>query len=299
MDASNPSGSVSILHVPGPQCDGQRDRSGAAAGVIAHAEALRTAGAPAPDLVVVSGNLTKSANPSGMEEALRFLTELRDDLAPSPERLVVIPGRGDVSRQKCRAHFALCEDEEVQPHEPYFPKLERFAQIFADLYGDVDGAGFDEHEPWTMFGFDELNLVIAGFNSTWSMTHRPEDDGGSLGTRQMAAFARQLGEASESGRLCLGAMNHAPVTARTRLRLHYTMLQDTRRFEQQVGSRLHLLLHGAGADGRDSDESLYTLDEGLLASAALDETPELVTVTDTEVRVWTRPGTAAQRRTHD
>jgi WD40 repeat protein/Cdc6-like AAA superfamily ATPase len=291
--------SVSILHVPGPQCDGHGDGS-AVAGVVAQAEAFRAAGAPEVDLVVVSGNLTKTATPSSMEEALRFLLELREELALPPHRLIVVPGRGDVSLSKCRAHFALCEDEELPPREPYFPKLERYAQIFADLYAGVDGIRFQEDEPWSTFDVDELNLTVAGLNSTWSMTHRPEDDGGSLGQRQLATFARQLGVAAARGRLRIGVMHHAPVTATTRLRLHRGMLHDTADFDNRLAPRLHLLLHGPGEGGRDAAQPLSDLDSGLLcAPVSPAGTAELLRVSTAEVAVWTRPGPPTVRRGHD
>ena len=170
---------VALLHVAGPRfgrgladpdepiiARDLQDR------IQAEVTQLTDVGVPAPDLLVVSGDVTESGRPRQLDEARAFLTGLRVTLGLDPSRVVIVPGGRDVSRSACEAYFHACEARERTPVEPYFPKLELWAELFADLYDGLDGPVFDDAQPWTLFAVPDLRVAIAALNSTTAMTHR-------------------------------------------------------------------------------------------------------------------------------
>jgi WD40 repeat protein len=171
---------------------------------------LMNDGVPRPDLLVVAGNLTESGSPREFSDALSFLTGLRVLLGLEPHRLVVVPGPRDVTMAACRAYFATCEADDVDPQPPYWPKWRHYARLFDELYQGLDDRIFDSEQPWTLFGVPDLRVVVAGLNSTVAVTHREEDRYGFLGEAQAAWFAQRLRHYQQSGWLRLGAMAHAP-----------------------------------------------------------------------------------------
>ncbi|MGQ0574635.1 MAG: pentapeptide repeat-containing protein [Pseudonocardia sp.] len=245
---------VTLLHVAGPRFgaagpggspdpDELRDR------VAARVDALSAGGRAArPDLIVVSGDLMSSGKPTQMRMAETFLTGLRVLLELPPDRLVVVPGPGDVSPELCRAYIDSCLAEERVPQRPYFDKLRYYAELFGRLYGDLPDPPFVGAHPWTLFALPDLRLVVAGLNSTMAVSHRPEDDHGLLGEAQASYFARRLRPYEELGWFRLGVVRHDPVPARGRPPGPST-LRDADVLADVLGGRLNLLLHGPGTGG--------------------------------------------------
>ncbi|RJQ67104.1 TIR domain-containing protein [Pseudonocardiaceae bacterium YIM PH 21723] len=247
---------LSVLHVPGPRFGrgladprDPMDAAGLQARIWANVTELIDRGAPAPELLVVTGDLTESARPREIEQALAFLTGLRVLLGLEPDRVVVVPGNHDVSKAACLAYFAGCESRDRQPQPPYFPKLEHFADLFAEVYQGLDTLTFDVAQPWTLFAVPELRVVFAGLNSTMAATHRPEDDYGLIGENQAAWFAERLRQFETAGWLRIGVVRHDPLPGHTTASADPLLLRDVGSLERLVGKRLNLLLHGPGPGG--------------------------------------------------
>ncbi|MGH3700876.1 MAG: TIR domain-containing protein [Pseudonocardiaceae bacterium] len=242
--------SISLLHVPGPRFGrglpeplAPRDLQSR---IWANVTQLTDAGAPAPDLILVTGDLMQSGRPRERDQALTFLTGLRVLLGLEPDRLLIVPGNGDVSKAACLSYFAACEAREIEPQQPYFPKLEHYAQLFDELYQGLDGPLFDAAQPWTLFAVPELRVAIAGLNSTMSATHRPEDDYGWIGEEQAAWFAKRLRPFEESGWLRVGIVRHDPDPGGGPVGSDPALLRDAGTLDRLLGSRLTVLLHGPG-----------------------------------------------------
>ena len=247
--------SVTLLHVPGPRFGRGLASPGEPLSaqelqsqIWANVTRLTDSGVPAPELIVVSGDLTESARPREVDEALTFLTGLRVLLGLEANRLIVVPGGRDVSKPACLAYFARCESRDVQPQEPYFPKLEHYSELFADLYQGLSEPVFDVAQPWTLFTVPELQVAVAAMNSTMAASHRPEDDYGWIGKAQAAWFSERLRPFEESGWLRLGMLRHVP-TASGSPNGDPALLRDTGTLTQLLGGRLNFLLHGPGSDG--------------------------------------------------
>jgi WD40 repeat protein/3',5'-cyclic AMP phosphodiesterase CpdA len=246
---------ISILHVPGPRFgwgmldpDEPADARALLERIQSDVSQLTEGNVPAPDLLVVSGDLTETAAPDQMEQAWNFLTGLRVGLGLDAQRMVIVPGSHDVSERACEAYFLQCEDEGVPPEPPYYPKIARYGALFADLYRGLDQPQFDQRQQWTLFEVPELRVVCAALNSTMAVTHRREDHYGQIGERQARWFAKQLHSYQQRGWFRIGVIRHDPLPSSTKVEDADT-LHDAELLERWLGDRLNLLLHGPGSGG--------------------------------------------------
>ncbi|QBS39975.1 TIR domain-containing protein [Nocardia sp. CS682] len=251
---------VSVLHVAGPRfgrglfaSDEPSTARELQSRIYANVTQLVGQGVPKPDLIVVTGDVTESGRPREVDEALTFLTGLRVLLGLEPDRLIVVPGNHDVSKVACHAYFLNCEARDRKPQPPYFPKLEQYARLFAELYQGLDHLVFDVGQPWTLFPIPELRVVVAGLNSTMAATHLPDDDYGSIGEPQAAWFAERLRQFEESGWLRLGVVRHDPLPGPAASPRDPALLRDADTLSRLLGGRLNLLLHGPGPGGPHLD----------------------------------------------
>ncbi|NUT51183.1 MAG: NACHT domain-containing protein [Saccharothrix sp.] len=137
-----------------------------------------------PDLVVFTGDLTEHGRPDEFDRGFRFLADLADAVKLPRERVVVVPGTRDVNRLACEAYVRQEEAWGRAPTPPHWPKWGPFAAAFEDFHGTR--FSFTPDEPWTLFDYPELELVVAGLNSTIPVTH--EHDGVDVGERQAERF---------------------------------------------------------------------------------------------------------------
>lgn len=244
---------VTVLHLAGPAFGRGQDPAELQAAIWGDLVELTDAGAPSPDLLVVTGDLTASGSPREFDQALAFLTGLRALLGLEPHRVALVPGGHDVNQAACRAYFSTCEADEMPPRAPYWPKWRHFARLFQELYQGLD-AVFDSDQPWTLFPVPELHTVVAGLNSSMAYSHRLDDRYGFVGPEQAAWFAQALRPYEEEGWLRIGALRHAPGTARAGVPRGAGPdgsgpLRDTDVLARLTAPRLHLLLHGPSGPG--------------------------------------------------
>ncbi|MFF7973533.1 TIR domain-containing protein [Streptomyces sp. NPDC007905] len=241
---------VTVLHLAGPAFGRGQDPAELQAAIWGDLVELTDAGAPSPDLLVVTGDLTASGSRREFEQALAFLTGLRALLGLEPHRVALVPGGQDVNQAACQAYFSNCEADEMPPRPPYWPKWRHFTGLFQELYQGLDVV-FDSDQPWTLFPVPELHTVIAGLNSSMAYSHRRDDQYGMVGPEQAAWFAQALRPHETEGWLRIGVLRHSPGTARTSGARRTAAaldgagpLRDTDVLTRLTAPRLHLLLHG-------------------------------------------------------
>ncbi|HWE90957.1 MAG TPA: TIR domain-containing protein [Pseudonocardiaceae bacterium] len=251
---------ITLLHVPGPRFgrgmadpDEPLHAKDLQARIWANVTRLADSGVSKPDLIVVTGDLTESAKPREIDEALTFLTGLRVLLGLEPDRLILVPGGHDVSKAACASYFSHCEAEDIPPQEPYFPKLKHYADLFNQLYQGFEGLVFDVAQPWTLFALPELRVAVAGLNSTMAASHRAEDNYGWIGERQAAWFADRLRPFEESGWLRIGLLRHDPAPGAGVAGADPALLRDAGTLGRLLGRRLNFVLHGPGPGGARLD----------------------------------------------
>ncbi len=196
-----------------------------------------------PDLLVVTGDLSETARPSELREALRCLARLAEALRLPRHRVVLVPGDRDVNLDACAAYWSDCQAAEQEPVPPYRPKWRTYTaaiQGFHDGSSAASGSSdtaFSERVPWNLIELPDLRLAVAALNSTIAESHRPEDHYGFLGDEQLRWFAERLEPYRGRGWLTVAALHH-PAYA----------LRDAEALREILGERLDLVLHGQ-ADG--------------------------------------------------
>ncbi|MGW3205469.1 WD40 domain-containing protein [Streptomyces sp. NPDC001135] len=252
---------VTVLQLAGPAFGRGQDPAELQAAIWGDLVELADAGAPSPDLLVVTGDLTASGSRREFEQALAFLTGMRALLGLEPHRVALVPGGQDVNQAACQAYFSTCEADEMPPRPPYWPKWRHFARLFQELYQGLDVV-FDSDQPWTLFPVPELQTVVAGLNSSMAYSHRRDDQYGLIGREQAAWFAQALRPHETEGWLRIGVVRHSPGAARpaapgvrragapgTAALDGAGPLRDTDVLTRLTAPRLHLLLHGPADAG--------------------------------------------------
>lgn len=246
---------VCLLHLTGPRFgrglvrpDEPSEPAEWIARVVTWVAGAQQAGAPEPDALLLSGNLTENGAPRQVDAALRFLSGLSAELGLDPSRVAIVPGPHDVSQAACRAYFADCEADDVTPQAPYWPKWRHYARLFRSAYQGMDSLVFDADQPWTLFELTDLRMVVAGFNSTMAMSHRREDDHGQLGDVQAAYFARALRAYEQDGWLRVGLLAHGISPTERGARSAPMFVRDAHQFDQLLGG-LNLVVHGSAVRG--------------------------------------------------
>ena len=305
---------VSLLHLTGPRfgrglvpADGPSEPAEWKAHVVSWLGAAQQAGAPEPDALLVSGNLTENGGRGQMDKALGFLREVAAELGfvstvGSEEvldsaRVAIVPGPHDVNLAACRAYFAGCEADDLTPQPPYSPKWRHYERLLRKAYRGVDSLLFDSPlfdagQPWTLFELTEARVVVAAFNSTMALSHRREDDHGQIGEVQAAYFARALRRYQQDGWLRVGLVAHGVPTAAHGARHGAGLVSDAHRFEQVLGG-LNLVVHGSTLGGSELGElpgQLPVLPPGASGS------PQLLELTPEGMTRWSSPDGRAPAR---
>jgi WD40 repeat protein/uncharacterized protein YjbI with pentapeptide repeats len=261
---------VNILHVAGPSFG--RGVAATPTQIISHVRRMEDAGAPTPSLLIIPGGLTADASRNDFQRAAQFVHELRTELDLRPDRIVLVPGRGDVSVNQSNAYFIERADDGVPPLRPYHRKWKHFEALFNGIYEGIGGIGFGPGAPWTKFTIPDLRIVVAGFNTTYAMSHLPADDYGFIGEEQTNAFRGWLRDQERLGWLRIGVMAHAPAIGR---------LKDAEDFRTDLVSHLSLLFHGDGADVESGGVPMLGMPESSRA--------EIVSVTADGYTRWSSP----------
>jgi WD40 repeat protein/3',5'-cyclic AMP phosphodiesterase CpdA len=207
------------------------------------------------DLVIVSGDLVEQALDSEFEQLSGELKWLAERLKIPLRRVVVVPGNHDVSWLHARHYFEYCEINGVRPALPYPKKWEPYASFFKSFYrGEPDAPSFTGDQPWSWYEFPDLDLAVAGLNSTMAESHRETDHYGQCGEEQYRWFADQLEQSECSTRLAV--LHHNPIRLATG---NNDNLRDADVLDRFLGKKVDVFLHG----------HLHNLKMSKLASGAL------------------------------
>ena len=205
-----------------------------------------------PDLVVVTG-VALTGRRGEYEQAGPRLARLAARLGLPTRRIVLVPGRGDVSPAAARAYFAACEDEEIEPTPPYWRKWRHFVGFHASVYRDLADRTFAVGQEWTLYAMPDLRLVVAGLNSTMAMSHRQADDHGEVGQAQARWFADRLAGYERAGWFRVAVGHHPPLAAD---RVSSTKATDADGADLILGGHLNLLVAAHGHGGPTSTAPL-------------------------------------------
>jgi 3',5'-cyclic AMP phosphodiesterase CpdA len=154
-----------------------------------------------PDLLVVSGDLAEWGMPQEFKDVLHFVEQLTKLLGLKRDRVVLVPGNHDINRKACEAYFKSCEADEQKPVPPYWPKWRHYHALFQQFYRDQPAITFTPDEPWTWYQVADLQVVVAGLNSTMAESHEDGTHYGHVGKAQLRWFAGKLEPFAEVSKL--------------------------------------------------------------------------------------------------
>ncbi len=146
------------------------------AGLTLDLDQLRSDHDLIPDLLVVSGDLAEWGRKSEFDDASNFLARLSEHLGLQRRRVIVVPGNHDISRKLCESYFSECEARETEPVQPFWRKWEFFHAMLQEFYRDVPDVTFSQDQPWAWYELEDLQVIVAGLNSTMPEIHGEEED---------------------------------------------------------------------------------------------------------------------------
>lgn len=204
-----------------------------------------------PQLIVVSGDLSRSGSPKEFENARHFLERLTTLLKLTPDRVVLVPGNHDVNRMACQAYFNACSANDEKPVPPFSPKWKNYDDMCRRFY--QDSARVYE-SPWHWVEIPDLKVVVAPLNSTLAEIHAIDTSDplydeligsgefghfGWLGGEQLRWFSEKLAKAKEQQWVRIGVVHHYQQDFR-----NSGGLRDADSLRETLGSYVNLLIHG-------------------------------------------------------
>ena len=237
-----------------------------------------------PQLLVVSGDLAEWGKKSEFTDVLEFLVKLSERLKLPRRYVVIVPGNHDVNRKLCEGYFSQCEGRDEQLVPPYWPKWEFYHWLFQEFYRDEKDIAFSLEEPWTYWELEDLNLVVAGFNSTMAESHLDKDHYGWLGEAQLHWFKEKLTQAKDREWFRLGVVHH---NVQHGALANDENLRDADDLQRILVPSLNLLLHGHTHNSKIGWLS-HTLPVLSTGSAAIgsDQRPPEVPNQYQAIRLW-------------
>lgn len=254
---------------------------------------LRTDHGLQPDIVALTGDLAEWGMPAEFEHVAAFIRALREFLGLPMNRMAILPGNHDINRFLCQSHFLECQGSGEQPVKPYAAKWRHYIKLFDEIYGGIPGLRFAPEEPWTLFDYPELKVVVAAMNSTIADSHLEADHYGFLGEPQLRWFAGRLRDYQSKGWLRIAALHH---NVREEGVPDNEKLRDADAFASIVGRHVNAVLHGHTHRGRAEvlrhNVPIYATGSAAVAEGARPpEVPnqyQFIRFTRVGVRRWTR-----------
>lgn len=206
---------------------------------------------PHIDLILISGDIAERGLADEYEQARAFIDQLCEFAGLTGDRVVVVPGNHDVNWDLSHAYFSECRAYKRHPREPYTRKWIFYQHFVSELHGEE---AFTEDQPYRLYRFDDLGIVVAGLNSTWRESHREGDHYGWCGMEQLRWFEDQL--RGVTGLARIGLVHH---NVKRKALADNENLRDFDDFERILAPQLDLLLHGhthAGKEDRLTDGTL-------------------------------------------
>ncbi|HMU37483.1 MAG TPA: metallophosphoesterase [Pseudomonadota bacterium] len=125
--------------------------------------------------IVVSGDLTQTADHGEFQAAQGFLDEICETYKLGPKQLVIVPGNHDGSWRVSEAAYAIAA-------APATPDAEKYRQrflAFADFYQETTTQPYplDFERQATLHEFKEQKVLFLGLNSAWECDHLEKNRG--------------------------------------------------------------------------------------------------------------------------
>jgi len=167
-------------------------------------------------LVIITGDITDTAEPEQYNLAFLFFKSLADEFGLNHEYFIFVPGNHDVSWANCKkieedGKKLGLNDYEIRDQLDQ-AKLLPFEDFLQKFYGRsrrdfLDNLGKNAY----IYNFMESNLTIAALNSCEKESHRLEDRIGKFGDKQAKSLMLYWRNKKSNFQLKIVAIHHNPV----------------------------------------------------------------------------------------
>jgi hypothetical protein len=131
-----------------------------------------------PNIVVISGDIASWAESPEYESAKQFIEELCGYLEIDRQHVVLVPGNHDVNFKLSRMAFLKVSNErtyelkEGSPDKEIYPlRFVHFKRFFEAIYQGRRQYSLDPEHMYSVHEFEDLGLLIVGFNSCHNIDH--------------------------------------------------------------------------------------------------------------------------------
>jgi len=194
-----------------------------------------------PELIVLTGDLVELGMRKEYDDFSSFIDGVIDFTKLTRGKVALVPGNHDINRSFCEAYFLECKGNEEEPIEPYWRKWKSYKEFFDNFYKDFPGITFTKEKPWTLFVFEDLELVVAGLNSTIKESHHDNDHYGWCGENQYRWFDDELKAYIKRGWFRIAAVHH---NVRRNATEDDANLRDEKNLKRYLKESFNLILHG-------------------------------------------------------
>jgi len=135
-----------------------------------------------PNIIVISGDIANWAEPPEYELAKQFIEELCGYLEIDRQHVVLVPGNHDVNFKLSRMAFLQVGSkgtyelkEDSRDKEIYPLRFVHFKRFFEAVYQGRRQYSLDPEHMYSVYEFQDLGLLIVGFNSCHNIDHRVDN----------------------------------------------------------------------------------------------------------------------------
>ena len=161
----------------------------------------------APDVIIVTGDLTQVADPGEFDLARRFMVTLSMAFSLARSRFVFLPGNHDVSWKACEDWFKKnkLKDGEYNPVLAA-TKFQAYTDFKRKFYGSDRPKDFSLDRGASITEFSSLKMCVGALNSSEAETHQKHI--GVVSETQAQAMMDQLRSSDYQGCLKILAVHH-------------------------------------------------------------------------------------------
>ncbi len=271
------------------------------------------------EALVISGDIVNQCRKEGYDHATKFLSRIAKKFDLGPDRVVVVPGNHDMSRQLSEDAYTLKRRKEVAgpideflhidrgevvevKHEAKYKKRFALFQAFCKkaAIGDYR-ADYSNQITWREY--PDQKVLMVGLNSSWMLDHHYKRRSGLHPDALNQAVERAVKDEYKDWLKI--AVWHHPVKSRSaeETQLNKSFMRDDGFMERLAVAGFSMILHGHAHDGNawpfsfDSGKRKYTvhvIGAGTLDADEDELTPgsfwqyNIIQVTGTKVRVECR-----------
>ncbi len=119
--------------------------------------------------MVISGDVVNQCNPDGYDQAKTFLVRIGKKFNLGAEKVLVIPGNHDMSRDASKTAYAAKQSKGVVDETNYKKRFSDFRKFFKKAINEDYQTKYAQQIIWREY--IDQKVLIVGLNSAWELDH--------------------------------------------------------------------------------------------------------------------------------